>query len=85
MYHVCFYYSKNNGIVKTWIRESGRGTTTFALVAINEGLTIGKWRDLNKGYSKKESLLQKEKFEQLILNEIESKIALRSKKAAPFR
>jgi len=45
------------------------GATTFAFVAINDGLTLGKWKDINEGYSKKENKLQKEKFERLILNE----------------
>lgn len=69
-YHIYFYYAKENEIVKTWIRKSSKGKTTFALVAINDGLTLGNWKDINKDYSKKENRLQKEKFEHLILKEI---------------
>ena len=73
-YHVYFYYESENKIVKTWVRKVSDGTTTFAFVAINDGLTLGKWKDINNGYSKKENKLQKEKFERLILNEIKKQI-----------
>lgn len=69
-YHVYFYYEKENEIVKTWIRKTSDGTVTFAFVAINEGLTLGKWKNINNDYSKKENKLQKKKFEDLVLNEI---------------
>lgn len=71
-FHVYFYYVKENEIVKTWIRKTNKGTTTFAFVAINEGLTLGNWKDINKDYSSNENKLQKEKFEKLILNEIKN-------------
>jgi hypothetical protein len=73
-YHVYFYYESENEIVKTWVRKISDGGTTFAFVAINDGLTLGKWKDINNGYSRKENKLQKEKFERLILNEIKKQI-----------
>lgn len=73
-YHVYFYYEKENKIVKTWVRKVSEGTTTFAFVAINDGLALGKWKDINNGYSKKENNIQKGKFERLILNEIKKQI-----------
>jgi len=73
-HHVYFYYEKENEIVKTWTRKSSETTTTFAFVAINNGLTLGKWKDINNGYSKKDNKLQKEKFERLILNEIKKQL-----------
>lgn len=73
-YHVYFYYENENKIVKTWVRKVSEGTTTLAFVAINDGLTLEKWKDINNGYSKKENKLQKEKFEHLILNEIKKRI-----------
>lgn len=73
-YHVYFYYRNDNEIVKTWIRKSGEKTTTFAFVGINNGLTLGNWKEINKGYSNKDNKLQIEKFERLILNEIKKQI-----------
>ena len=73
-YHIYFYYEKDNEIVKTWIRKSSEGTTIFAFVAINDGLTLGKWKDINNSYPKKENKLQKEKFERLILSEIKKQL-----------
>ncbi len=73
-YHVYFYYEKENEIVKTWIRKSNKNMTTFAFVAINEGLTLGNWKDINKSYSSKDNKLQKEKFERLILEKIKKQL-----------
>lgn len=73
-YHVYFYFEKENKIVKTWVRKVSEKTSTFALVAINDGLTLGKWKDINSGYSKYENKLEKENFERLILNEIKKQI-----------
>jgi len=73
-YHVYFYYKNDNEIVYTWIRKSNEQTTTLAFVAINNGLTLGNWKDINKGFSKEGNKLQKEKFERLILNEIKKQI-----------
>lgn len=73
-YHVYFYYEKENKIVKTWVRKASERTAIFAFVSINDGLTLGKWKDINNGYSKRENKLQKEKFERLILNEIKKQI-----------
>lgn len=73
-YHVYFYYKNENQLVQTWIRKSSKGKTTFAFVAINESLTLGNWKNINKDFSNKENKIQKKKFENLLLNKIKVKI-----------
>lgn len=72
--HVYFYYKKDNEIVYAWIRKSDDRTTILAFVSINNGLTLGNWKDINHGYSNEENTLQKEKFERLILSGIKKQI-----------
>jgi hypothetical protein len=73
-YHVYFYYQEENQIIYTWIRQFDKETTYFAFVAVNDGLRLGNWKMINKDFSRKENKLQKEKFEQRILNEIKKQI-----------
>jgi hypothetical protein len=76
-YHVYFYYKKDNEIVNAWIRENNKGTTTFAFVAINHGLELGNWKDINKDFTKKEDSIQKIKFERFILNPVKANVSRR--------
>lgn len=69
-YLVYFYYPEDNQIVFTWTRPRGKGKTTFAFVSINEGLTLGNWKDINKDYHYTENAKVKKKFEDRILNQI---------------
>ena len=70
-YHVYFYYKKDNQIVYTWLRSSReQGTTSFALVAINQGLEIGNWKEVNNDLSGKEDDFQKEKFKKEVVDKI---------------
>lgn len=71
-YHVYFYYKKDNQIAYAWLRPSENGITSFALVGINQGLELGHWREINHDFSSEEDYLQKEKFENLILNKIKA-------------
>jgi len=73
-YHIYFYYKEENKIVYTWVRQFDRETTDFAFVALNNGLTLGNWKDINNDFSRKENKLEKAKFEQRILNKIKLKI-----------
>ncbi|NVO09210.1 MAG: hypothetical protein HXX16_04535 [Bacteroidales bacterium] len=73
-YHIYFYYKDKNWIIYTWVRQTSKDMTSFAFVSINEGLNLGNWKDINKDYSSKENKLQKELFEQRILNEIKKQI-----------
>jgi hypothetical protein len=69
-YHIYFYYKKDNAIVYSWLRPSEEGSTSFALVSINQGLELGNWKDINKDFSYGEDKFQKEKFKKLILSRI---------------
>lgn len=65
-YSFYFYYPDKNQIVKTWTRSTFDGTTNFAFVGVNQGLTLGNWSDPNAE--------RIEEFEQRILAKIEAKI-----------
>lgn len=70
-YHVYFYYKKDNEIVNSWLRSSREeGTTSFALVAINQGLEIGNWKEVNNDLSGEEDDFQKEKFKKQVVDKI---------------
>jgi len=72
-YHVYFYYQQENQIIYAWIRSSGKQKSTLALVSINNGLELGKWKDVNKDLSESENKEQIEKFENRILNSLKQK------------
>lgn len=71
-YHIYFYYPKENQIVLTWTRPSTElGKTTFALVRINNGLSLGKWKNVNDDFGFIENRRIKEDFEERIVSKIE--------------
>jgi hypothetical protein len=69
-YVVYFYYPEERRILLTWTRPAEKGKTTFALVGINQGLTLGRWRDINKDFSGSENDELKKAFEERILKKI---------------
>ena len=69
-YHIYFYYPEENQIVYTWVRLEEKSKTAFALVSINDGLALGKWKEINKGFSNAENAEQKKKFEDRILKKV---------------
>lgn len=73
-YHIYFYYPEENQIIYTWTRPADNGKTTFAFVSINQGLTLGKWKDINKDFSSTENKELKKKFEERILNKVKEKL-----------
>lgn len=74
-YHVYFYYQDENRIVKCWTRPAEKGKTTFAFVGVNEGLTLGNWKFINKDFSRSENKAELKKFEERILNKIKEELA----------
>ena len=58
-YHIYFYYKKENQIVYTWLRPSGEGKTSFAIVSINNGLQLGNWKEINHDFSPGDNALEK--------------------------
>ncbi|MFL0685037.1 MAG: hypothetical protein ACJLTB_17790 [Algoriphagus aquaeductus] len=73
-YHIYFYYPEENQIIYTWTRPAENGKTTFALISINDGLTLGKWKEINKDFNRSENRDEKNKFEERILNKIKAKL-----------
>ena len=74
-YHLYFYNNKSNQIIYAWVRSNLENTnTTFALVAVNEGLTLGNWKDVNKELNEFENKKVKEMFVNQILNPIKKQI-----------
>jgi hypothetical protein len=71
-YHAYFYYPKEKQVIKTWLKPVDSSHTIFAFDAVNQGLTIGNWRGVNKDYNHDESMRIKDLFEQRILSEIRS-------------
>lgn len=68
--HIYFYYPDENQIVKTWVRSIEDGETTFALIAINDGLQLGHWKFINYDFNASENRNQKKNFESRILDPI---------------
>lgn len=73
-YHIYFYYPKENQIIHTWIRLENKTKTTFALVGVSKGLTLGNWKEINKDFSSSENLDEKNKFEERILSKIKNSL-----------
>lgn len=62
-----FYFKRENQIVLTWTRPKENNKTDFAFVSINQGLDIGKWKEVNKDFEDSENDKLKAKFEKRIL------------------
>lgn len=74
IYKFYFYDKEENKILFTWTRPSGRTSTTFALVSINEGLDLGHWKDVNDDYGFSENREIIKDFEETILNRIKKNL-----------
>jgi hypothetical protein len=68
-YHIWFYYSQDNIIVKCWIRNN-----EVAFVGLGDGMNLNNYKEVNKDFTRKENKAQKDKFEKLILNKIKEYI-----------
>ncbi len=75
-YRIYFYYLKEDQIIITFARETFVGKTTFAFVAVNQGLGIGNVKGINKDFSRKENSMQIQLFEERILNKVKEKLQL---------
>ena len=73
-YHIYFYYPDKNQIIHTWTRPETKTKTTFALVGINEGLTLGNWKTVNRSFWWWKNKPEIEEFEQRILKRIINKV-----------
>lgn len=75
-YRIYFYYPKEDQIIITFARETFVGKTTFAFVAVNQGLAIGNAKGINQDFSRKENRMQIQLFEERILNKVKEKLHL---------
>lgn len=73
-YHIYFYYSDENKIVKCWTRPINKEKTTFAFVGINDGLELGNWQMINKNFDNSQNQIEIKKFEERILSRIKNKL-----------
>jgi hypothetical protein len=69
-YHIYFYYARENKILHTWTRPNDNKTTEFAFDAVNDGLELGHWKNVNDDYSYSENKIVLKTFEDRILNPI---------------
>lgn len=74
-YFIYFYYPQEDQIVCTWTRRISKEKTTFAFVGINQGLSLGNWKDINKDFSRSDNNKEKKKFEERILNKIREQLS----------
>ena len=73
-YHIYFFLKQENLIVKTWLRPAGKNKTTFAFVAVNDGLVIGNWKFINHDLNDSENDKLIEKFKSRILTPIKQRL-----------
>ena len=73
-----FYYPEKNQIIYTWTRPTGENKTSFAFVSINEGLTLGNWKEINRDFNSEENGMEKKIFENKILNVIKKDLENKS-------
>ncbi len=69
-YHVYFYLPDKKYIVKCWTRPINNNQTTFAFIAINDGLELGHWKMVNKDFSRKENNELIKNFDERILGRV---------------
>lgn len=74
-WHKFYFYDKNKEqIILTWTRPSGKNTTTFAFVSINNGLDIGNWQEINDDFGYFENKKLKENLKEKILKRVKEKL-----------
>lgn len=69
-YHIYFYLKDEQKIIYTWVRSDGKNKSTFAFVSVNDGLTLGNWKNINHDFNNNENEKYKRKFEERILKRI---------------
>ncbi|MFZ7114876.1 MAG: hypothetical protein ACO1G9_05815 [Bacteroidota bacterium] len=72
-YHCYFYIKDENIIIYAWTRPKEIEKTTFAFIAVNQGLILGNWKEINNDLNSAENERMKKLFEQHILNPIKSR------------
>jgi hypothetical protein len=74
-WHTFYFYDKEkNQILYTWTRPSGLNKTTFAFIAINDGLDLEHWKEINDDFGFFENRKIKRKFEDSILRKVKQNL-----------
>ncbi|WP_026998140.1 hypothetical protein [Flectobacillus major] len=73
-----FYYKEENQIIATWVRELDNNHCQFALVSVNNGIELGKWKYVNHDYGFFDSITERAKFEDRILKPLKVSYKRRS-------
>ena len=66
-----FYYKEENQILLTWVRRIDSENSQFAISSVNDGVELGKWKELNNYFGFFETRKEREKFEDRILKPLE--------------
>jgi len=66
-YHIYFFDSDRNEVIKTWVRGFGSSKTKFALIAVYDSKFTERWKFVNKDFSQSENNEVKKRFEDKIL------------------
>ncbi|WP_034257673.1 hypothetical protein [Altibacter lentus] len=69
-----FYYPDKNQIIHTWTRPNSNNKTDFAFVAVNDGLILGNWKNVNDSFFWWKNTSMKKEFENRILKQIKDKV-----------
>ena len=72
-YSIYFYNKNKNEIIFIWIRANGKQSANLAFVGVNQGLSLGNWKYINKDYQRDKNNKKKEEFRQLILDKIDDR------------
>ena len=70
-YYVYFYNPDEDKVLFTWTRPVKKDRTVFAFVAMNDGVHLGNWKDINGELPFEENERAKRQFEEKILYRIE--------------
>ncbi len=70
--YVIFYIfiKENKQIIYFYVREDGFYKTKIGLVSVQNGLSLGNWKDVNKNLSEEENKKIKELFKEKIISKI---------------
>ncbi|MFI5452037.1 hypothetical protein ACHMWN_07740 [Pedobacter sp. UC225_61] len=71
-YHSYFYWQDEDRIIHilTSQKDNEQTKSIISFEAVNEGLTLGHWKRINKDFDRKENIRIKSKFEKELLNKL---------------
>lgn len=71
-FYIYFYYKPENQIVIISVAPNieDKNKSKVAFIAINQGLDLGNWKEINYDFDSEESKKEKEKFEERIFKSL---------------